>query len=122
MLGMDDAAAAAEVIALEVALLQPDNRRDVSFLRRVLHPDFVEFGSSGRVWDVETVTSALAADPGLSAPVTTDFVPLHISDKAILLTYRTPHRLRSSLWLYDGVAGWQVRFHQGTPSEHPDVV
>lgn len=120
MPGMDDAAT--EVIALEVALLQPGNRTDGPFLRRVLHPDFVEFGSSGRIWDVETITLALGSDPGPTAPVATGFTPLRISDKAILLTYRTPQRLRSSLWLYDEVAGWQLRFHQGTPSADPDVL
>jgi ribonuclease HI len=120
MHGMDEAAA--EVIALEVALLQPGNRADGAFLRRVLHPDFVEFGSSGRVWTVETITSALAADPGTAASDATGFTPLHVSDKAILLTYRTPHRLRSSLWLFGETTGWQLRFHQGTPSEKPDVL
>ena len=114
-------AAADEVIRLEVALMQPGNRADAAFLGTVLHPDFVEFGSSGRIWNVQTITSALSADPGLAAPRATDFSALRISDKAILLTYRTPGRLRSSLWLFDEAAGWRVRFHQGTPSEDPDV-
>lgn len=40
----------AEVAGLEMLLLQPQVRNDPERLLSLLHPDFSEYGSSGRVW------------------------------------------------------------------------
>ena len=41
----------ADVVALELSLLDPQVRRSPERVERLLHPDFREFGASGAAWD-----------------------------------------------------------------------
>lgn len=102
---------------LERELLGPLVRGDIGRTAVLLHPDFMEIGSSGRVWTRDAMMMALEEDPGER----TDIEVLgaeRIGTGAILLTYRSFARsgttLRSSLWVLDG-GRWRLRFHQGTP-------
>jgi hypothetical protein len=110
---------------LEEELHLPETRRDVTRLQRLLHSDFVEFGRSGRRYSQGEVLRELPSDD--HAVIHTDeFVVSVISSGVALVTYRSAHvdamgkrsrvTLRSSLWI-ETAAGWQMRFHQGTPSE-----
>jgi ribonuclease HI len=103
-----------DVVRLERLLLDPAVRADAGAVDRLLHPDFVEFGASGRVWDRTSMIAALAADSAVSGAAA-DFRTSRVADDVVLLTYRSSERtLRSSLWVRDGEAGWRLRFHQGT--------
>ena len=102
---------------LERELLGPLVRGDIGRTAVLLHPDFLEIGSSGRVWTRDAMMMALEEDPGER----TDIEILgadRIGTSAVLLTYRSYARsgttLRSSLWVLDG-GRWRLRFHQGTP-------
>lgn len=102
---------------LERELLGPLVRGDIGRTAILLHPDFMEIGSSGRVWTRDAMMMALEEDPGER----TDIEILgadRIGAGAVLLTYRSFARsgttLRSSLWVLDGDR-WRLRFHQGTP-------
>ncbi|MGX1162307.1 ribonuclease HI [Arthrobacter sp. SLBN-100] len=102
---------------LERELLGPLVRGDIGRTAVLLHPDFLEIGSSGRVWTRDAMMMALEEDPGER----TDIEILgadRIGPGAVLLTYRSFARsgttLRSSLWVLDGDR-WRLRFHQGTP-------
>jgi len=102
---------------LERELLGPLVRGDIGRTAVLLHPDFMEIGSSGRVWTRDAMMMALEEDPGER----TDIEILGadcIGTSAVLLTYRnfarTGTTLRSSLWVLDGER-WRLRFHQGTP-------
>ncbi|WP_457948448.1 RNase H family protein [Pseudarthrobacter sp. alpha12b] len=102
---------------LERELLGPLVRGDIGRTAVLLHPDFMEIGSSGRVWTRDAMMMALEEDPGER----TDIEILgaeRIGTGAVLLTYRSFARsgttLRSSLWVLDG-GRWRLRFHQGTP-------
>ncbi|NUT71209.1 RNase H family protein [Pseudarthrobacter sp. C4D7] len=102
---------------LERELLGPLVRGDIGRTAVLLHPDFMEIGSSGRVWTRDAMMMALEEDPGER----TDIEVLgaeRIGTSAVLLTYRSFARsgttLRSSLWVLDG-GRWRLRFHQGTP-------
>jgi hypothetical protein len=103
-----------QAIGLELSLLDPEVRGSPERVDRLLHPDFREFGASGRVWDRETIAAALAVDPGPGATAT-DLDAREVAAGVVLVTYRAADSLRSSLWV-DGADGWQVLFHQGTPS------
>jgi ribonuclease HI len=107
----------AEVIALELRLLQPDTRADRRALECLLHPDFREIGASGRLWDRNATIAALAAEPG-ERHVAHAVEAHRIAADAVLVTYATESSRRSSLWVRDDDR-WQVRFHQGTPTS-PD--
>jgi ribonuclease HI len=107
-----------EVVARELALLEPGVRRDAQRVLALLHPDFLEHGASGQVWDRESVT---AVTSGTDAPIQAiDLQTRYLAADAVLVTYRSrePGReaLRSSVWLRDPGAGWLLLFHQGTPS------
>ncbi|MFP5366502.1 MAG: RNase H family protein [Actinomycetes bacterium] len=102
---------------LERELLGPLVRGDIGRTAVLLHPDFMEIGSSGRVWTRDAMMMALEEDPGER----TDIEILgadRVGPAAVLLTYRSFARsgttLRSSLWVLDGDR-WRLRFHQGTP-------
>ncbi|MBT2533142.1 ribonuclease HI family protein [Arthrobacter sp. ISL-48] len=102
---------------LERELLGPDVRGDVGRTGVLLHPDFMEIGSSGRVWTRDAMMMALEEDPGERTELEVLGAD-RLGTNGVLLTYRSYSRsgttLRSSLWVLDG-GRWRLRFHQGTP-------
>jgi hypothetical protein len=108
------------VEALERRLLEPGVRSSREKIEELLAEDFVEIGSSGRMWTKAEIIAELLAQP--SPEIEIDSVDSrHIGEDVVLLTYRsrrpdvTGHNeaLRSSLWRRTG-DGWQLVFHQGT--------
>jgi hypothetical protein len=107
---------------LEEQLLEPEVRRSADHVGRLLADEFIEFGSSGAIYDKGGIIDALQfEEPGTTVRMV-DFTARPIALDVVLVTYRsiregTPDsRLRSSIWkLIDG--RWQMIFHQGTPSE-----
>ncbi|MEZ2389480.1 RNase H family protein [bacterium RCC_150] len=107
------------VVFLERELLDPEVRGDIGRTGVLLHPDFTEIGSSGRVWSRDEVLMALEGDPGERTELevlSTD----KISADTVLLSYRSYGRLgsvlRTSIWVLDD-ARWRLRFHQSTPEK-----
>lgn len=111
------------VIGLELQLLQPQVRASAGELEKLLHPDFYEFGASGRKWDrSETILALTRERPSADdAPVTAaEITGIRLADDVVHVTYlsRRDQRFthRSSIWLRTG-AGWRLYFHQGTVTE-----
>jgi ribonuclease HI len=107
----------AVVESLERELLRPETRADLGRTGVLLHPDFTEIGTSGRIWTRDAMMMALEDDPG--GPTELELLGAdRLGEKAVLLTYRSHTRrgsaLRSSLWVLEG-SQWRLRFHQGTP-------
>jgi hypothetical protein len=113
---------------LEEGLLRPEVRQSSGQVGDLLSDDFVEFGSSGGVFNKQQVIEALEQE-GLPDPTIrlslVDFIARNLASDVILVTYRTiqeggsgnmqESRLRSSIWKF--IEGqWQMVFHQGTPS------
>ena len=103
------------VVEREHLLLQADVRRDTRRVLSLLHPDFTEYGSSGRVWDRSSIaqaTSTATENIGMS-----NVEARRLGPDAVLVTYRSDARdrraLRSSTWLRENGA-WLLLFHQGT--------
>jgi hypothetical protein len=116
-----DKATIAELRRLELLLMDPAVRRDREHVVSLLADDFVEFGSSGRVWTRESILALLATET-YEAPAMEDFACRMLSEKVALATYRavrmqaTGERavtLRSSLWTRES-GTWKICFHQGT--------
>jgi ribonuclease HI len=105
-----------ELCELERRLLDPNVRADGAALDALLDPEFIEFGSSGRVWTREASIAGLVTERGAIVEVS-DMVARAVAPGAMLVTYvavRSDRRaLRSSLWIDRG-GGWRLRFHQGT--------
>jgi len=111
--------------ALEEELLQPAVRKTASRVDALLADDFLEFGSSGRVFDKHDIIDILKSESPARRSLT-DFRALPLGPGVVLTTYRATsyapsgeqpiHSLRSSVWrLVDG--RWQIVFHQGTRLE-----
>ena len=113
----NDSALTDHLRQLEESLLRPEVRSSPQLSGALLHPDFVEFGSSGRIFDRAAILVEIAD--------TADFVPPSIEDLRLqatgpgwaLITYRAVRlpdsNLRSSLWVHS-CDRWQMLFHQGT--------
>ena len=110
----------AAVEALERRLLEPDVRSSRERLEELLAEDFIEFGSSGRVWTREEIVADLLTVA--SSNIEIDRVESRfISEGVILITYRSrrsgvadnAEALRSSIWRLTGNT-WELVFHQGT--------
>ncbi len=104
---------------LETRLLDPKVRQSPNLLEQLLAADFVEIGSSGRIYDKSMVIQALQQDPGFDGPRTiSDFSARLLAHAIVLVTYRIRETgtLRSSIWRQDGER-WSMVFHQGTRSK-----
>ena len=109
-----------EVIANELALLEPATRAKADAVIELLHEEFREFGASGRIWDRPAIVSVLAAGPGTDTHAE-DMRAVRLAPDAVLLTYvaRKSDRttLRSSVWIRQD-SQWRLLFHQGTICGH----
>ncbi|MDJ0760907.1 MAG: DUF4440 domain-containing protein [Woeseiaceae bacterium] len=114
----------------EIALHQPDTRRDTSQVQAVLHESFLEFGRSGTIYDRPAILDLLASEQSVGRVLSQDFELIPLGASTALLTYKSAsvdesgeiHRytLRASIWILSA-DGWKIRFHQATPTEAFDV-
>ncbi|MCT9142202.1 nuclear transport factor 2 family protein [Streptomyces violarus] len=108
------------VIEGELALLAPEVRRSPERVGALLHPDFHEFGASGRHWDRAAIIALLAGTTDAESPpvVTSRMHGVRLAPDLVHLTFDTEHdgrrAHRSSLWRRTE-AGWLLYFHQATP-------
>lgn len=106
-----------ELEALELELLEPDTRRDANRLRTLVRDDFIEFGSSGRVYEKAMLIEMLAKEEQGKVLIR-DFAVRELAGEVALVTYRTvgtsgQEARRSSVWVKED-PGWKLVFHQGT--------
>lgn len=122
--GFSDEELAAVLLKQESSLLDPAVRRDCDRVRELLAEDFVEFGSSGRIWTREQIIDSLASESH-SPLALEDFRCRAIAPRVALVTYRSVRTdaetgtraasNRSSIWI-ENEGRWRIRFHQGTPA------
>ena len=112
---------------LETELHSLETRKNRTRLEQLLHPDFVEFGRSGRPYSRGEVLEEFSASGAtMNAVHAENFELAELSQGLVLLTYLSAHKgsdgelyrrtLRSSLWITTE-GGWRMRFHQGTPAD-----
>jgi hypothetical protein len=107
---------------LEEELLQAEVRGSTERLAALLADDFMEFGSSGRVFNKKQIIAALQKEAPTRRSLT-GFAATMLSEDVALVTYRATrrskgsasavHTLRSSIWRLSN-GQWQMLFHQGT--------
>lgn len=105
--------------SLEESLWTSETRFDREYMEKILHPDFVEFGRSGRVYSRDEMLNAEECKIRATLPLK-DFTLHEIADDVALVTYVSEVQdeemevgNRSSLWVKVG-EDWKLRFHQGT--------
>ena len=109
-----------ELVELERTLWRLTTRNDSDYLDRILHPDFVEFGMSGRVWS----RAEILRPGGEFTAEVSNFAVDEVAPGVALVTYvsrlgspETARANRSSVWLRVDNR-WLLRFHQGTAAQH----
>lgn len=117
-----DNAIAEHLRQIEEQLLQPEVRSNAEEVSAHLADDFMEFGSTGRVYNKAEILTAIAREQTARYSIK-GFKTTAIASGVALVTYRASRlrksgeepveSLRSSLWkLIDG--RWRMVFHQGT--------
>jgi hypothetical protein len=110
---------------LEIELHLPSTRVNLQRLYALLHPEFHEFGRSGKTYSISAIVALLQSETQPPSIHAQDFAIRELSENITLLTYRSAHiiggklqrhTIRSSIWEL-GPSGWQMSFHQGTPTE-----
>jgi hypothetical protein len=124
---ISDSELAQTLLALEQRLLQPEVRRSRQELEKLLAEDFVEIGSSGKIYNLAAIIAELDNEQEIRIALS-NFEARPLAPGIALVTYRAvisetesqkpKHSLRSSIWKLIG-DNWRMIFHQGTPSGEP---
>lgn len=112
---------------LEEHLFKPEIRQSPIEVSKLLAKNFVEFGSSGQIFDKQTIIDAMIQHPIVRISAV-DFKISILAPDIVSATYRAiivikegepeQHSLRKSIWeLIDD--SWQMVFHQGTSIPAP---
>ena len=114
-----------DLVKLEKELHEPTVRKNRKRLDQLLHDSFTEIGRSGVLFDKNQIMSSLSSESSHSV-WSQDYTTQTIDDELVLLTYRSAHveanmtlsrfSRRASLWRLTGL-GWQMIYHQGTPTD-----
>ena len=107
---------------LEEELWREETRFDRARMERVMAPDFVEFGRSGRVY-LRDDSLAIPRQPIHAVLPLPNFQARLLAPDVAQTTYESrvtydgvvQRGLRSSIWIRDAAGEWRLRFHQGTP-------
>ncbi|EKH2225166.1 hypothetical protein O4M67_002497 [Staphylococcus pseudintermedius] len=108
------------MIEYEWKHLKPENRESGQFIE-VLHPDFKEFGMSGKVYDRSDFE---CIELHVAEYEISDFQVDHLAEDCRLCTYTLIDHTRhiktnsTSIWkMHEG--DWKLLFHQGTVKQDP---
>lgn len=111
------------LLRLEEKLLSPETRKSSDEVMALLSENFIEIGSSGRIYEKQDVLDALKVEKPTQFSLA-DFKAIPLADGVVLVTYRSTMEredgkagsssLHSSIWK-KGQGGWKLVFHQGTP-------
>jgi len=111
-----------ELEKLEKQLLQPETRKSPEKLAQLLADEFLEIGSSGRIYDKWQLLKALQHE-STDRMELAEFRARRLSPEVALTSYRavrieastgrSAQSLRSSIWKLT-TGRWQLIFHQGT--------
>lgn len=106
-----------ELYEAESHLTDPEIRQSRSEVEQLLHPEFLETGSSGVLYSRSAMIDLMLGEaPG--DVIIMDFTVHPLSDDTALVTYRSigmsgQEARRSSIWI-NANDRWQLRYHQGT--------
>jgi hypothetical protein len=114
---------------LETSLHKKEIRSRADLTSELLADTFIEFGSSGKVWNKSSIVASMRGEESDSQITVEDFAVRELAPEVVLVTYTSKKvaedqavasTLRSSIWKHvDGK--WQMIFHQGTRTCASDV-
>jgi glutathione S-transferase len=98
-----------------------ETRADSRWMDRMLHPDFMEVGRSGRTYDRQQAIDTTDYPYQVDLPLQDLEMDLIDEDVALVMYVSNEHQdgesspaHRTSVWVNTN-DGWRLRFHQGTP-------
>ncbi len=106
----------------ELSLITPDSRSSAGKLNELLADDFIEYGSSGSIYNKGITIESLTDGPSPIYKIY-DFEVFTLSETFAQTRFKTDRTnldgteltsLRSSIWKKTN-GNWQMFFHQGTP-------
>ena len=111
--------ATAHFFELETSLHKKQVRNSAESTSVLLADGFIEFGSSGRVWNKASIIESMRREAVDQQVTVVDFAARELAPDVVLVTYISKKSngstLRSSIWKRcEGK--WQMIFHQGTRS------
>jgi len=119
----DETEAVNQAVAGELSLMDPAVRSSAEGAR-LIDPEFVEVGASGRRYTYEETIAGLPDKPGSAADgpryEPSEITGVLLAPGLVHLTFETVFEgrraRRSSLWRKrDEETGWRMYYHQGTP-------
>lgn len=111
------------ILDLERELQSPECRSDAARLSQLLAPEFIEIGSSGRLWSHPEVLAMLTEESASGAePIQVANLRGRTVVDGVVVVHWDSRRAgrearRTSLWQRRN-GSWQLVFHQGTPVEN----
>lgn len=110
-----------KIESFERELVDPKIRKDASRIGKLLSDEFLEFGSSGKVYRKRDVLDN-TKNSDLARYQLSDFTFKMLGKRHILVTYRSKNSYkeiarRSSIWVNEGGL-WQMLHHQATLVPH----
>jgi hypothetical protein len=107
-----------KIHALEIALHEPQVRKDIKKLDRLIADNFYEIGASGKVYDKNNILARLPLEQNYEIyGKVINFEIAHISENLIRANYtleeKTKRTRRTSIWQRHH-NNYQMIFHQGT--------
>jgi hypothetical protein len=104
---------------LETSLHKRQVRHSTEATSALLADAFIEFGSSGRVWNKASIIESMRREEVVQQVTVEDFAARGLAPDVVLVTYVSKKddgsTLRSSIWKRCEEK-WQMIFHQGTRS------
>ncbi|MDF2947495.1 MAG: hypothetical protein K0S51_2174 [Bacillales bacterium] len=110
---------------LESSLLHSATRSSIQELDKLLAEEFVEFGSSGRIFTKNDIIERLPIETQIKLDII-DFnikilSPDLIQTKFVTSKNSISYQLRTSIWIKTLNNNWQMIFHQGTPTKSKTI-
>ncbi|MCI5048682.1 MAG: DUF4440 domain-containing protein [Aquisalinus sp.] len=112
---------------LEESLWQAETRFDDQYMAQILAKDFFEFGRSGKRYRREEMFFGSQGKTDIRAKLPLPhFSARYLSYEVVQTTYisevvdgeKVQFANRTSIWTRQS-GNWQLRFHQGTPTDMP---
>jgi len=103
------------IIELESKLLEEKTRNDSNELKKIISKDFIEYGSSGKIYNYDDTVNFLSTKSNEYKMI--EIKTQQLSDDVVLSTFvaekNSIKTLRSSIWKNEN-GTWKIIFHQGT--------
>lgn len=107
-----------KLVEFETSLHKQTIRNDRTKLEELLHQEFFEFGSSGKIWSRQETIEALISQTDGDEILSENYRLRLLAEELAQLTYVSKRAdgskaLRCSLWKRED-GSWKMIFHQGT--------